>query len=99
MRRASNPARRAQGLGLRAVGAAALVAALSAQPLALLRVQPEPSSPIIVKIIQPEPKSDLEGLSDVLLGSLGLTGVITLAALLLGVVLAAVMFWFRSRSV
>ena len=38
-----------------------------------------------MKIIQPEPKSDLEGLSDVLLGSLGLTGLITLGALLLGV--------------
>ena len=42
-----------------------------------------------MKIIQPEAKSDLEGLSDVLLGSLGLTGVITLAALLLGALLAA----------
>jgi hypothetical protein len=60
--------------------------------------QPQPSSPIIVKIIQPEAKSDLEGLSDVLLGSLGLTGVITLGALLLGFVLAGVMFWIRSRS-
>jgi hypothetical protein len=112
MRRDSDSVRRAQGLGLRAVGAAALVAVLSAQPSALgklqafsaqpsalLRAQSQPSSPIIVKIIQPEPKSDLEGLSDVLLGSLGLTGVITLAALLLGAVLAAVMFWFRSRSV
>ena len=61
-------------------------------------VQSTPSSPIIVKIIQPQPKSDLEGLSDVLLGSLGLTGVITLAALLLGAALAGVMFWVRSRS-
>ena len=61
-------------------------------------VQAKPSSPIIVKIVQPPPKSDLEGLSDVLLGSLGLTGVITLAALLLGAALAGVMFWVRSRS-
>jgi hypothetical protein len=44
--------------------------------------QAQPASPIIVKIIQPEPKSDLQGLSDVLLGSLGLTGLITIAALL-----------------
>ena len=61
-------------------------------------VQSKPSSPIIVKIIQPQPKSDLEGLSDVLLGSLGLTGLITVAALLLGAALAGVMFWVRSRT-
>jgi len=60
--------------------------------------QAQPASPIIVKIIQPEPKSDLQGLSDVLLGSLGLTGLITIAALLLGAALAGVMFWIRSRS-
>jgi hypothetical protein len=63
------------------------------------RSQSQPSSPIIVKIVQPNEKSDLEGLSDVLLGSLGLTGLITLAALLLGAALAGVMFWVRSRSV
>ena len=60
--------------------------------------QSQPSSPIIVKIIQPDQKSDLQGLSDVLLGSLGLTGLITLAALLLGVALAGLMFWVRSRA-
>jgi hypothetical protein len=96
MRKASHPARRAQGSRLRAAGGAAIVAALSFQPLAL--AQSKPSSPIIVKIIQPQPKSDLEGLSDVLLGSLGLTGLITVAALLLGAVLAGLMFWVRSRS-
>jgi hypothetical protein len=101
MRKASDPGRRAQG--------AAIVAALSSQPLALEKLlalspqpsalaQSKPSSPIIVKIIQPQAKSDLEGLSDVLLGSLGLTGLITVAALLLGAALAGVMFWVRSRS-
>jgi hypothetical protein len=63
---------------------------------ALLQAPPPP--PIIVKIIEPEAKSDLEGLSDVLLGSLGLTGVITLGALLFGLAMACVMFWVRSRS-
>jgi hypothetical protein len=76
--------------------------ALRPQPLALAEpsalFQPRPSSPIIVKIVEPNAKSDLEGLSDVLLGSLGLTGLITLAALLLGAGLACVMFWVRSRS-
>ena len=56
------------------------------------------SNPIIVKIIQPEAKSELSGLADVLLGSLGLTGVIVLAAVVLGAALAGVMFWIRSRS-
>jgi hypothetical protein len=59
--------------------------------------QSQPSSPIIVKIIEPA-KSELSGLSDVLIGSLGLTGLITLAALLMGVLLAGVMFWVRSRT-
>ena len=58
----------------------------------------QPSKPIIVKIIPPEQKSELSGLADVLIGSLGLTGVITLAAVLLGALLAGVMFWVRSRS-
>ena len=59
----------------------------------------QPSSPVIVKIISP-PKdtTGLSTLADVLIGSLGLTGAIVLGALLLGVVMAAVMFWFRSRS-
>lgn len=61
-------------------------------------LQTPPPPPIIVKIIEPEAKSDLEGLSDVLLGSLGLTGAITIAALLLGALMACVMFWLRSRS-
>jgi hypothetical protein len=56
------------------------------------------SKPIIVRIPQDPPKSELSGLADVLLGSLGLTGVIVIAAILLGVVMAGVMFWMRSRS-
>jgi hypothetical protein len=66
--------------------------------LAAWQQPPPPAPPIIVKIIQPEAKSDLEGLSDILLGSLGLTGLITLGALLLGVLMAGVMFWVRSRT-
>jgi hypothetical protein len=55
------------------------------------------SQPIIVKIIEPA-KSELTGLSDVLIGSLGLAGTITLAAVLMGLLLACVMFWVRSRQ-
>jgi hypothetical protein len=60
-------------------------------------VQSPSPSPIIVKLIEP-PSKDPTGLADVLIGALGLTGVLALLALLCGVVLAAVMFWVRSRQ-
>jgi hypothetical protein len=53
-------------------------------------------NPIIVKIV--EPPHDPTGLADVLLGSLGLTGVIVLAAVLMGALMAGVLFWMRSRN-
>ncbi len=87
---------RAKGLGLRALGVVALCAALSPQPLAL--AQSQPGKPIIVRSPQDPPKSELSGLADVLLGSLGLTGVIVIAAVLLGAVMAGIMFWVRSRD-
>ena len=92
---------RAKGLGLRVLGIAALLVALSPQPSALrlsALSQSQPGKPIIVKIIPPEQKSELSGLADVLLGSLGLTGVIVLAAVLMGALMAGVMFWVRSRE-
>ena len=87
---------RAKGAGLRALSVVALCLALSPQPFALS--QSQPGKPIIVRIPQDPPKSELSGLADVLLGSLGLTGVIVVAAVLLGAVMAGVMFWVRSRS-
>ena len=56
------------------------------------------SKPIIVRIPQDPPTSELSGLADVLLGSLGLTGVIVLAAVALGALMAGIMFWVRSRD-
>ncbi|HEV8348534.1 MAG TPA: hypothetical protein VGQ16_18285 [Vicinamibacterales bacterium] len=53
-------------------------------------------NPIIVKIV--EPPHDPTGLADVLLGSLGLTGAIVLAAVLMGALMAGVLFWMRSRN-
>ena len=59
-----------EGLGLRATALESRVAlALSPQPLAL--AQSQPGKPIIVWIPQDTPKSELSGLADVLLGSLG----------------------------
>jgi hypothetical protein len=52
--------------------------------------------PIIVKLVEPE--GDPTGLAAVLIGALGLTGVIVVMAVLLGLVTGAVLFWIRSRS-
>jgi hypothetical protein len=88
--------RTADAPALEAVGAMALTLAVSLQYVAF--AQGQPSKPIIVSIPKDPPKSELSGLADVLLGSLGLTGVIVIAAVLLGAVMAAVMFWVRSRQ-
>ena len=104
MRKASGSRGRAQRAGLRVLGAVTLACAfaLCPQPLvvgvASLLAQGVPGKPIIVSLPPDKPKSELSGLADVLLGSLGLTGVIVLAAVLLGAVMAGVMFWVRSRQ-
>jgi len=102
MKKASGARGTATGFGRRALGAVALCLALSHQPAvraqAAAAIQAQPSKPIIVRIPQDPPKSELSGLADVLLGSLGLTGVIVVAAVLLGGVMAGVMFWVRSRE-
>jgi hypothetical protein len=54
------------------------------------------SSPIIVKLV--EPPHDPTGLAGVLLGAIGLTGVITLGAVTLGLLVGALIFWIRSRQ-
>ena len=59
-------------------------------------IQAEPLNPVIVKII--EPPKDPTGLADVLVGALGLTGVLGLAAILIGLATGVVIFWLRSRS-
>ena len=63
--------------------------------IAGLGLQAQPSSPFMVKII--EPKKDPTGLSDVLIGALGLSGVLFLIAVLAAVVFGAMLFWLRSR--
>ena len=51
--------------------------------------------PVIVKII--EPPKDPTGLADVLIGVLGLSTVLGLAAISIGVAIGALIFWVRSR--
>ena len=53
--------------------------------------------PIVVKIIEPANK-ELGGLADVLLGSLGLTGILVLGALVAALIFGSVLFWIRSRQ-
>ncbi|HJZ73282.1 MAG TPA: hypothetical protein VKE51_16175 [Vicinamibacterales bacterium] len=56
-------------------------------------------NPVIVKIVTPpKDESGLSQLADVLIGSLGLTGVIVLGALLLGALMAGIMLLWRRRS-
>jgi hypothetical protein len=69
---------------------------LSYLPL-LFAIQQQPSDPVVVKIVDPE-KSELSQLSDVLLGSLGLTGVLVLASILAACLFAGLLFWLRSRD-
>jgi hypothetical protein len=56
----------------------------------------QPDAPILVDITQP-PKGDPTGLSDVLIGALGLSGALILAAFVLGLIFASALFWWRSR--
>jgi hypothetical protein len=53
-------------------------------------------APIIVRIV--EPATDPTGLKDVLVGALGLSGLIALCAVVLGAVLAMLLFALRSRN-
>ena len=62
-----------------------------------LFLQSKPDGPIIVDITEP-PKSELSTLSQVLLGSLGLSGALALTAILLGIGLGGLMFWIKRRS-
>ena len=57
----------------------------------------QPGRPIIVDITE-RPKSELSTLSEVLLGSLGLSGFLALMAITLGIALGALMFWIKRRS-
>ena len=62
-----------------------------------LLLQTQPGGPIIVKITEP-PTSELSTLSQVLLGSLGLSGLLAVMAIALGIAAGGLMFWLRRRS-
>lgn len=60
-----------------------------------LQQQPPPSQGFMVKIMQPP--SDVEGLADVLLGSLGLVGLLVLSALVLAGLFAGGLYVYRLK--
>jgi hypothetical protein len=55
----------------------------------------QPASPIIVRVIGPP--ADTVTLGEVILQALGLTGVITLVAVLLGLLLGGLFIYIRTR--
>lgn len=61
----------------------------------LLQQQQPPPDGFVVKIIQPP--SDVEGLADVLLGALGLTGVLVLSGVVLALLFAGALYLFRLK--
>ena len=62
----------------------------------LAALQPQPDKPIIIKI---EPnKGDPTGLSDVLIGALGLSGALFLIAVIAAVIFGGILFWLRRRK-
>jgi hypothetical protein len=62
--------------------------------LAMLQTSPAPDPAIIVKVIE----TPTESLGDVVLGAIGLSGLLTLIALILGLLLGAGFIAFRVRQ-
>jgi len=62
----------------------------------LFNLLQQADSPIIVNITEP-PKGDPTGLSDVLIGALGLSGVLILCAVVLALLFAGALIFWRSR--
>ncbi len=55
-----------------------------------------PSAPIIVRVVE---QNEMAGLGDVMLDAIGLTGVLTVGAVLFGLVLAAMIIGYRKLKV
>jgi hypothetical protein len=61
----------------------------------VLQGEPSPVPPDAVIVRLMPPPSDLETLADILFKSLGLSGVLAVTGILLGIVLGGVVFWVR----
>ena len=83
------------GLNLRVPGVlsgGALAPLFSLSPPTLSQ---QPQTPIIVKLV--ETPRDPTGLASVMIGALGLTGVLVLIALVLGLLAGGILYFARSR--
>jgi hypothetical protein len=58
---------------------------------------PVPQTTIIVRVLNQEPTTGFN-LADVLISALGVTGVLTLGSLILGLALAGGFIWYRLRQ-
>ncbi len=55
--------------------------------------------PVIVRVYSPPTDTNgIKDLTDILVGSLGLTGALLVVGLVLGVAAGGVLFWIRSRE-
>jgi len=63
--------------------------------LLLIALQ-QPDAPVFIDITPPA-KGDPTGLSDVLIGALGLSGVLILCGVILAAIFAGILFFWRSR--
>lgn len=70
--------------------------ALLSSKFSVLSSAQQPKEPIIVNIKETE--SEIDGLADVFIGSLGLAGILLLGAIVAAVVFAGLLFWIRSRA-
>ena len=65
---------------------------------ALAGAQQPPSAPFVVRIVEKSDPAGLGQLAGILLGSLGLTGALVVLAALLGLTMAGLLYWIRSRQ-
>jgi hypothetical protein len=54
----------------------------------------QPAPPIIVRIIE-TPKDPTEGLYNILISAMGVTGLLFAGAIVMGVVTAGILYWLR----
>ncbi len=66
-------------------------------PLMIAAMVARLQEPVFIDI-KPVPKDDVAGLADVLIGALGLSGALLVAAAVAGLGLGFLIFWLRARS-
>ncbi len=60
-------------------------------------MQPSPTDPIVVEVIKQPPITPELTMGDVVLGAVGFTGAVMIAAAVAGLLAGALFIWFRRR--